>query len=825
MRSRKSALLCVLALGASAWHSGHALAATIDSVNAKYNARKGEVKVNGSLAQGSPSSVVRLYDDLTNNLLGTGTFSEDYKFTLKDFSTHPAPCAVRVEAGDAPLTSSVRDAPANCSQFAGSSVTLAGVVRDDPIPYATVTVTVGGVTYTTVADANGEFVIQIAGIDLSSLVLIESSGPNPLDESLTVDLVSIAGTLAKLVEDADENGIVDGTENPNINNTPYTTALFVLLGQANGGETPETLEELQTAERSVDASELLELAAVIKLLVDDPSFEIPVDPATGEPYATIIEFLSDTSLDESGNTPVENFIATNEEAVNTATVAILNDAGITPAFTAAGIPDRYYVIQPAQVGYVSRQGQALEFNGDFTGRTLESFQGEPQPGAYNWQVTDGRLVLDFTQSPGNDTWVFNEVDLANTLRCREPDNTQFLSCPHTCEDYQFAFANKTSPDFPVFGSLSSVQRAFTRYGISAGGAREFVQVEHIFKRDYEPFEYDPGTTGPLTFEFCDEFESAINQTEFVNADANPPRRLEEDSFAGKTLAIPVYYDPDNPAGGFAKGLHLDFVTLENGVPDGSGHRAATTLLSNVSVEWRISEGGGPAADSNGDLVPDGDRLELRYAGGELQTLRQIDPSIGLETGYFIELNGVPEPFGNHDIVIEVDPAFSFSTNDYIVNTPGEVWLGMINSWAKLQWEVRADGTLAVPGDFAFGWEFLAGGAGFNHFAGGGGSSSATATGWELLAGDTDTSVYGSTLNPVPAGTLLINRPNRKRFWVPIAGTTVDTPNPVENAAPLRERFYNLEFEYFLNNGGLLWIAPRINSEEVFFTTIFPHLNP
>jgi hypothetical protein len=731
---------------------------------------------------------------------------------------------VRVEAGDVPLISNVRDAPAECSQFAGSSVTLAGVVRDDPIPYATVTVTVGGVTYTTVADANGEFVIQIAGIDLSSLVLIESSGPNPLDESQTVDLVSIAGTLAKLVEDADGDGIVDGTENPNINNTPYTTALFVLLGQANGGATPETLEELQTAERSVDASELLELAAVIKLLVDDPNFDIPDDPATGEPYATIIEFLSDTSLDESGNTPVENFIATNEEAVNTATVAILNDAGITPAFTTAEIPDRYYAIPPAQAGFVSRQGQALEFNGDFTGRTLESFQGEPQPGTYNWQVSDGRLVLEFTQAPGYDIWIFTQDELlATTLRCREPDNAQFLTCPYSCADYQFALEHRTSPGFPVFGSQSSIQRAFTRYGISAGGAREFVQREDIYKRDFQPFEYDPGT-GPVTFEFCDEFESAISQTEFVNADTNPPRRLEEDSFAGKTLAIPVYYDPDGShPDSWAKGLHLDFVTLEGGVPDVSGHRTTTTLLSNVSVEWRISEGGGPAADSNGDLVPDGDRLELRYASGELQTLRQIDPTIGLETGYFTELNGVPEPFGNHDIVIEVDPAFSFSTNNYIVNNTGEVWLGMINSWGKSQWEVRADGTLAVPDSFAFGWEFLAGGTGFNHFAGGGGFSSAT--GWELLAVDTDISVYGSTLNPVPAGTLVINRPNRKRFWVPIAGTTVDTPNPVENAPFLRERFYNLEFDYFLGGGGELWIAPRINSEEVFHTTIFPHLNP
>jgi hypothetical protein len=154
---------------------------------------------------------------------------------------------------------------------------------------------------------------------------------------------------------------------------------------------------------------------------------------------------------------------------------------------------------------------------------------------------------------------------------------------------------------------------------------------------------------------------------------------------------------------------------------------------------------------------------------------------------------------------------------------------MINSWAKSQWEVRADGTLAVPVGSAFAWEFLAGGTVLNHLGESYGGLSLGRV-WELLAVDMDTSIYGSTLNPVPAGTLVISRSNnvnndRKRFWVPIARTTVDTPNPVENAAPLRERFYNLEFELRLGGFWFMWIAPRINSEEIFFTTIFPHLNP
>ena len=97
MQSRNPALLGAVALCALVWHSGTALAATVDSVNAKYDARRGETKVNGELAVGSPATLVRLYDDITNNLLASGTFSGKYKFALGDSDTYPVPCAVRVE--------------------------------------------------------------------------------------------------------------------------------------------------------------------------------------------------------------------------------------------------------------------------------------------------------------------------------------------------------------------------------------------------------------------------------------------------------------------------------------------------------------------------------------------------------------------------------------------------------------------------------------------------------------------------------------------------------------------------------------------------------
>jgi hypothetical protein len=102
---------------------------------------------------------------------------------------------------------------------------LSGVIKDDPIAKATVTVTIGGVSYTTVADKDGNYTLPVASTDLDALAIIESVDPK--DESITMS--SIVGSFEKMVKDSDGDGILDGAENPNTDNTPLTTALFVLV--------------------------------------------------------------------------------------------------------------------------------------------------------------------------------------------------------------------------------------------------------------------------------------------------------------------------------------------------------------------------------------------------------------------------------------------------------------------------------------------------------------------------------------------------------------------------------------------------------------------
>lgn len=808
-------------------------AAKLNIGSAKYDAKKGELKVSGGLTGAPAGTKYSVFDEVTGRLLGAVVAGEKYQLVTGDFDVANPPCSVRVEAAGQSAVANVRDAPAECSVV---KFTLTGVVRDAPIPYATVTVTVGGNTFTTVADANGNFVIEIAGIDLSSLVLIESTGET--DESIPVDMASIAGTLAKLVEDADGDGIVDGTENPNINNTPYTTALFVLVGEANGGETPTTLEELQEAERSVDATELLQLAAVIKLIVDE-GYTLPIDPSTGLPYETIIGFLADAEVDGGGNTPVENFIAVNSAAIDTAVEAILNDNDIVPAFTTAGIPDRYYGLVPAQVGFLSRYGRAFDFErtpaqtGEI--RAIRSNgSGVVILGEYTWDVVNGKLELDWTVKPISTGQFTDEFSAPpdQTLRCREPANPQFASCPYTCEQSQIAWAARVNVDQYWLDVTEETSRSeFTKYAVSAGGTREFASQTDVIIRNISDLQvdYDGPNFGnpPETFQFCDESETYTSNVELLNTAVNPPKRLEVADYAGDTIVLPIIYDPDD-GGSIPESLFTDFVTLNDDTPDGDGYRSTTTLLSGANLKWRIVDDGAAPSDTNGDTSPDGNELQFLYPpypGGIQQTLKQLEPSLGVETAFWMEVNGVPQPYGRYDIALSVDPTFQF-TEPYLLNNPGEFWNAVIlNGWQKTAWQTTPLGQLEITG--SFGWEFAAAPSGKNLQQ----SGPVNLASWGILGAPFSAGL--GQLQDLPAGTVRIQRGLQDRFWVPIAETSVSVPGDVNHAPTPRTRFYAVEMFYCRNAGGCggsgpfgaMLVAPRINAEEIFYKTVFPWYVP
>ena len=95
----------------------------------------------------------------------------------------------------------------------------------------------------------------------------------------------------------DENGQVDATH--------LSTAQYVLLAEANGGTPPGTDGALQQLVQNIDIDELVEIAAVIKLVVDlgqplpdgvDSVFDIVSDP---DAYAMFVDALPEGDLQDA----------------------------------------------------------------------------------------------------------------------------------------------------------------------------------------------------------------------------------------------------------------------------------------------------------------------------------------------------------------------------------------------------------------------------------------------------------------------------------------------------------------------------------------------
>jgi hypothetical protein len=140
-----------------------------------------------------------------------------------------------------------------------SSLTLSGIVTDAPVANATVTVHVGSESFTADAltDADGAFSVDIESDDPDALVSFEAEDDNG------VHLVSMPTTFGTLEDQADADGAVSGLTITNL-----TTAHYVLATRATADGSIDDLDELADVVAGVDAMELFELAAAIKVVVE-----------------------------------------------------------------------------------------------------------------------------------------------------------------------------------------------------------------------------------------------------------------------------------------------------------------------------------------------------------------------------------------------------------------------------------------------------------------------------------------------------------------------------------------------------------------------------
>lgn len=154
-----------------------------------------------------------------------------------------------------------------------TAVTLNGLVTDNIISYASIEITIGATTYEATADENGQYTI-VLDVDESleqALVKVKAKGRDDLNPG--VEFISQLSSVKKLASQAGEDGILDSDENFGVNTTNVTTAEYALM--IRDGVEPASEDELDSALLNVDAEEKIQLASLIKIIVDNPDYELP----------------------------------------------------------------------------------------------------------------------------------------------------------------------------------------------------------------------------------------------------------------------------------------------------------------------------------------------------------------------------------------------------------------------------------------------------------------------------------------------------------------------------------------------------------------------
>ncbi|MEO1201415.1 MAG: carboxypeptidase-like regulatory domain-containing protein [Pseudomonadota bacterium] len=303
-------------------------------------------------------------------------------------------------------------------------LTISGVVTDEPIAGAEVTVRIGDEVFTTTADATGAYEILITLIDgeydPDTLVEITARGVGTQEN---VELIAIVASVGELIALAGEDETLSSADNPRLNVTHVSTARFLLAIDANGGTPPADLAALAAAEIATDVDELIELAALIKLIVDDDLIPVPEGETTasllrggdGEQTvrSVIIALLTEAGLLDEDGEPTDEF----EDALEAAIAATIADPSVRGEFdptslvglsvwTAATVPA--WVPGVGDVVDVAEDGTGTVYDVEFSDPAFDPENLDDFAIPFTWTIDDGVISVVYEDNSSTNFPFFSE---------------------------------------------------------------------------------------------------------------------------------------------------------------------------------------------------------------------------------------------------------------------------------------------------------------------------------------------------------------------------------------------------------------------------------
>jgi hypothetical protein len=155
------------------------------------------------------------------------------------------------------------------------ALTLVGKVVDGPIPDATVHVVVGDESFDSQTDVNGNYSVELEVDESNVDKLIKITATGNITTHPGVLFVSQLASFSQLANLAGSEAQLDSTDLFGLNVSNVTTVESVLLEKANEGMPPESNEKLLQLLQAISPAAKLELAALIKIIVDNENYSLP----------------------------------------------------------------------------------------------------------------------------------------------------------------------------------------------------------------------------------------------------------------------------------------------------------------------------------------------------------------------------------------------------------------------------------------------------------------------------------------------------------------------------------------------------------------------
>lgn len=368
------------------------------AVSEDNNAVSIEVLVNDSDQDGDDLSIQSILNEPLN-----GTVSiEDDVIVYTPNSFYAGADSFSYQISDGELTSE-----ANVTLQVTQSITVNGIVTDSPVSGATVTVNLSSGQFIAVADEQGAYSLDLVLSNLTDVVTLNAVGSEENNQA-SVELASFLGNTQELLSLGSEQRVVGADTLFATNITNVSTATLLLVQEANAGALPSTLDAFSLTMESVNAQALLELAAFINILVDNPNFVVPEGQTSlsifqseeGQTIRVAIDtYLASVGALDEENGPSSVYLEAESEAIDT----IVQSSSLLPSFDIEDVRQSNLVATFGNVfpGFLPETGSVYQLNSNGDGLFYSGVDialSNNFSSAFNWGIENGRIQVVFSDS-------------------------------------------------------------------------------------------------------------------------------------------------------------------------------------------------------------------------------------------------------------------------------------------------------------------------------------------------------------------------------------------------------------------------------------------